>query len=273
MISNFTTGSFQTSQQQTLRIYNVNSWRSISGFTHGFTTRTGGISSKAFSSLNLGRNVGDIPSNVEANWRMLFETFGIPSNRWLTVHQVHGSNIIHVTDAVIANKLIEHVTEADGIITSLNGYVSSVQTADCVPILFVSPEIKIAGAVHAGWKGTVSGICTNAVNMVKEKYGLPPSKLYAAIGPSIGPCCFEVSRDVARQFPETCVKKSDSRETVNLWKANSLQLEEAGLPKENIHTADLCTSCNKELFFSHRRDNGRTGRMIAWAGWTDIKLS
>jgi polyphenol oxidase len=211
-----------------------------------FTTRIGGSSLPPFDELNLSFAVGDDESDVRANREDAGELIGRDGD-WSVVKQVHGCDVITATDG-------GHKVEADAHWTDNPDRTLAVLSADCVLLLLIGPE-RI-GVVHAGWRGVIAGVVENAV----EATGATE----AFAGPAIGPCCFEVGPEVVTAFserfgPATVV---DSRH-VDLWTASEMAAKRAGV--DVFQSARICTSCHHELFFSHRRDQGRTGRQALLA--------
>jgi purine-nucleoside/S-methyl-5'-thioadenosine phosphorylase / adenosine deaminase len=231
----------------------------LAGFPHGFTTRRGGASRASFESLNLGASVGDELPDVEANWRALAAATGLAFAR---ARQVHGDRVI------VARAPAEPSEDADAIISAQPGLAACVSVADCVPILIGDPRSGAVAAVHAGWRGTLAHTAERAVEALAREVGAHPGDLLAAIGPAIGPCCYEVSPDLARVFRDDLgprVAEPHSGCTrVDLWLANEIVLRKAGLSGERIEVLGRCTACEPDTFFSHRRDRGRTGRQVGF---------
>ncbi len=233
--------------------------RLLGAYRHGFTTREGGVSRGAYATLNLSTSVGDDPARVRENWDRLRASTGLAFAR---VRQVHGCRVVG------AEAGTDPVEEADAVTTSTPGVAACVSVADCVPVLLADPRSGAVAAVHAGWRGTIGGAAPAGVQALVERYGARPGDLLAAIGPGIGPCCFEVSRDLAARFrdevgPVTATPR-DQGSRVDLWRANELLLRRAGLRPARIETLGRCTSCEERTFFSHRRDDGLTGRHVAF---------
>lgn len=254
-----------------INVWQVDSWTDL-GVLHGFSDRFGGVSRGPYASLNVGLHVGDEPADVIENRRRLCRALGVDPESLVAGEQVHG---IQVAVATAADKgrgafsLTDVVPGVDAIITDTPGVTLFAMYADCVPVFLYDPRRRAVGLAHAGWKGTVAGIARRTVQAMHETFGSRPADMYAAIGPSIGPCCYEVGPEVAGQFATVdtaLVRKDGDRQRVNLWAANEQQLTETEIPPENIALARLCTRCLAETFFSHRGQNGRTGRMAAVIG-------
>jgi len=238
--------------------------------THAFCMREGGVSRGAFATLNLSSNEGDDSDAVERNWSLLAEAFDIPEHSFRTVRQVHGDRIVTL-DGDSAKNGGEESPAADGIITALPGRAVAVRTADCVPLLYADIRQRVVGVVHAGWKGTAQAIAAKAVEVLTENYGCRRSDIRVAIGPAIGPCCYEVDEAVHAAMPQYQSDRrvflrgvKEGRWMLDLVEANRLQLTAAGIGEDHIDAAGLCTSCNGDLFFSHRGDGGRTGRQLSF---------
>lgn len=243
------------------------------GVRHAFSLRSGGVSPAPLDSLNLGGSVGDDPANVSENLRRFAAEAGV-SAPFATVQQVHGDRV--VTARASARGLAWFETpetplppceiEADGVI-GLDGAVVGVRTADCVPILLFDPASGAAAAVHAGWRGTAARIVGKAVERLGRDHGARPSELLAAIGPAIGPCCYEVGGDLADRFEALLggmvVNRAPPAPHLDLLAANRRWLEEAGMLADRIDDLRACTACDAGRFFSHRRDAGRTGRHLS----------
>lgn len=157
--------------------------------------------------------------------------------------------------------------EGDALLTAVPGLLLSIRTADCVPLLLVDERRKVIAVAHSGWRGTAGQIAVAAVEAMREHFSSRPKDLHAAIGPSIGPCCYDVGPEVAAQFQSIFPERADlSRRThIDLAEANRRQLLQAGIPSERIYVARICTSCNPAEFHSWRRDRGTAGRMLTVA--------
>jgi YfiH family protein len=269
------------------RLVAIPEWRQFSWLYHGFSTRLGGVSEVyGGKSLNLGWTKEDAPEAVRQNRRLLVEavTGKPPSDVILvTVRQVH-SNTIHRIEATEARgRMLETaegkaVLEGDGLVTDDPGVLLAAGTADCVPVLLVDPERRAVGAFHAGWRGTAARIVERGVEKMRMEFGTRPEDLLAAVGPSIGVCCYTVGQDVRDQFAEQFVysdelfrllppEEGQARFRIDLWEANRRQLLDAGLQPGKISVVGECTACTVEpsgepRYFSHRAQAGRTGRML-----------
>jgi hypothetical protein len=236
----------------------------------GFTTRHEGVSRHPYNSLNLGSNTLDSPHNVEGNRSLLARGFGATLDRFLTVTQVHGTDLLVIDSP---NPEFSHFLklECDGIITNQPGLMIAVCVADCVPILLHDPVHRVVAALHAGWQGTVGNIAGKGVEAMASLFGSSPKEIHAAIGPSISGCCYEVDAPVRDAFRKQGLpwelharEKGEGKWLLDLARANRQQLIDAGLASGEIESAELCVSCNQELFFSYRRDGGDTGRQAGF---------
>ncbi len=253
------------------------SWVSLgllerSGLPHGFTFRRGGASRGKFSSLNFTTRQGDLPERVEENWRRLEAAAGIPGRSWVLLSQVHGSEVVRVRAGGAPSHHRLDCPPADALVTDRPGVTLGILTADCLPVVLALPGGAGAAAVHAGWKGSLEGVVVEAVKALAAAAGADPSVMTAGLGPCIGRCCYQVGEEVhsrfvrkwGRPFSRKVFASADPWR-LDLQEANRLQLLEAGLDSRKIGAVPLCTSCRRDLFFSHRRDGERTGRMLAFA--------
>lgn len=249
----------------------VPAWEGRPGLLHGFLGRRGGKSRGPYATLNVCFSVGDDPEVVKDNLCDVKRAVGVHDLRVVTMEQVHGDRIIEVND-----KRLKEAGEADGMVTQEKGIFLGVLTADCVPILFAVSGRALVAVAHAGWRGTLAGIGVKVVGYLKERYGVDPASIEAALGPAIGPCCYEVREDVSGPMVRrwgSLAKKSlqerDGRAFLNLTLLNRLLLEEAGVPPAQIFPLGPCTSCVEEDFFSYRRERRETGRQLSFIGYLD----
>jgi YfiH family protein len=218
----------------------------VPGYVVGFTTRGGGVSEGPYASLNLGRKSGDDLERVEENRRLACEALSTDVGKLAHNFQVHG-------DRVVRAEAGRQGEPADGIWTDEPGVPLLVMSADCVPIVLVRADGPPALAVvHAGWKGLLAGVVANGVDALGD------GAVAAAIGPAIGPCCYEVGEEVAAPYRERFGDDTLHGRNLDLWASAECALREAGV--DDITRFDRCTSCEDEWFFSHRRDRGVTGR-------------
>jgi len=245
-----------------------------------FATRNGGVSGKApgtehLHSMNLQFNSEcENHENVAENYRIIASSQGFRMENIFSLHQVHSDKIITVTEKNLSDNPFQFIAEADALITNIKGMLLSVRTADCVPILLHDSKNNAIGAVHAGWRGTFLQIGAKTVRHMAKQFGSNATDIYAAIGPAIGMCCYEVSNDFYSQFH---IKYGDeinkfftvnhgSKPYCNLSAMNKMFLINAGVPEKNIELSELCTMCNPELFFSHRKSGKKRGTMAAFIG-------
>jgi len=243
-------------------LYEVAGWQGARAY---FTTRRGGVSTGPYCCMNLGSGGGDSPEKVERNLDKLCSALDITRESLVLMEQAHSNTVRAVEEPDNPLSGFGH----DATITNLPGLALGVLVADCVPILLYDPAKRAVGAVHSGWKGTVSDVPGEAVEAMRQKYGSSPSDIMAAIGPAIGPCCYEVDGHVVDPL-RTSMGEPDGLLTdrgggkwlLDLWKANTELLVRAGVERENIDVMGLCTSCNHERFYSYRKDGAKTGRMM-----------
>ena len=272
-----------------LQILQLTPLRKLPWLVHGFSTRPGGVSLLGGQPvLNLGFMEWDTRENVAENRRLLQAALDAECLRLAPLKQIH-SDVIHLFSASPA-----HSCKGDASVTNRPGLLLAVQTADCVPILLVDPKKRAVAAIHAGWKGTLARIAEKAVGRLRLEFGSKPSDLLAALGPSIGPCCYEVGADFVTKFNAQFADASgffDEPRTgdepnplqwlsmmppghqppprnvhLDLPKANGAQLLVAGLRPQNIFSSGVCTACRTDLFFSHRREGALTGRLLSVIG-------
>lgn len=241
----------------------------LPGTTVVMTTRLGGVSRAPYDSLNMGYHVGDSAVDVTENRLRVFRALGLRADRLVTCAQVHGDRV-----AVVSGP--GSIAGADGLVTGVGGLTLAVFCADCVPVWVLDPRVGAVAVVHAGWRGTLTRIAARAVEALRQKFGSRPRDILAAVGPSIGPCCYEVGPEVVEQAaaalgPEVVRPRAGARAHLDLKEGNRLALLEAGVPERSIHVAGLCTCCREDLFHSHRRavrtsgPDARSGRMAALA--------
>jgi len=235
---------------------------------HGVLSRQGGVSGGAYASLNLSVSTGDSPDHVRVNrlraFRALERDPASIADLWL----VHSSEVVAV-DAPFGEAYAS--PRADALVTDRPEVTLFLRFADCVPVLLFDPRRRAVGIAHAGWKGTLAKIAAATVRVMTERYGSRPADILAGIGPSIGPCHYEVGPEVVAQTrtafgagADELLVRSNGSYHLDLWAANARALRQAGV--ERIETSGLCTACRSDEFFSHRAEKGKTGRFGALIG-------
>lgn len=232
---------------------------------HALFTRHGGVSPDPWGSLNVGGTVGDDLARVRENRRLSFQALGCAPESIFDVWQVHSADVVC---ARAPRPPDESYRQADIILTDQPSVTLFMRFADCVPVLIHDPRQGVIGLAHAGWMGTLRGVANATVEALKKNYGSNPVDLIAAIGPSIGPDHYEIGADVILQVMQTYgdeserfLKSHHGKIHFNLWEANRLALERAGVSQ--IEVAEICTACHTADWFSHRAEKGRTGRFGA----------
>lgn len=245
--------------------YQFDMWRNAP-FQHGVFTRHGGVSAAPYGTLNIGSTVGDDIQAVRQNHQRIYDVLNVKAENACSVWQVHGADTVIATAPPQGRKWINR---ADGLVTNLKGYPLLMRYADCVPILYFDPMHEVIGIAHAGWRGTLAGAQTSVIETMQSAFGSQPADIQVGIGPSIGPDNFQVGEEVVAAFQERfgdldgLMKRSpdDGTAYINLWEANRRILAEAGV--QHIEIAEICTYAATDDFFSHRAENGKTGRFGA----------
>ncbi len=248
------------------------------GVAHAFSTRIGGVSPAPFDSLNLGNPQGavqDSVDNLHRNFTILLSALGLANVPMATVQQVHGCEVAllraegegeysETAQAEIRDRF-QGQTRADAIVSDVTSAMLAIRIADCAPILLACDDGRIVAAIHAGWRGIVSGVVARSVAEINT-LGITSDRIVAAIGPAIGVKYFEVGAEVAREFHTAGLSAAIdtigyAKPHINLVAAIKLQLRQCGVTR--IDGGSLCTYANATDFYSHRRDHGTTGRMVA----------
>jgi YfiH family protein len=243
---------------------------------HAISTRHGGVSSGNYSSLNLAFHVGDNYDTVKHNHQIVSQALRFDLSSLVSCQQVHHHSIAcidknyHKKDCFLPDNALP---ETDGLVTDVPGITLITRYADCVPLLFYSPKTHTVALAHAGWKGTIGHIGPKTVELLTREFKCQRQDIQVSLGPSIGPCCYEISNVMAVQAAKELVKGeeyskelSDKKLFFNLWQANKKELYRAGIKEENISCAETCTSCNVDQFFSYRKEKQVTGRFGAFIG-------
>ena len=234
------------------------------GVPHCFTTRLGGVSTGTLTSLNIGMGRGDDPRNVAENYRILGNTIGFDPEKLVLTHQIH-TDVVRLVTKEDHNGFDHHAyPQCDGLITNDPGPALVIFTADCTPILFHDPVTGAVGAAHAGWRGTAAGIAAKTVETMARAFGCAPGNIRAAIGPHIGPCCFETDKDVPEAMlaalgedVRPAIRAAGDKYYVNLTYINTLWLRRSGVT--SITASADCTFCLPDRYWSHRYTRGQRG--------------
>lgn len=253
----------QRHTHDSLVYYTFDSLAGIHAVKHAVSTRHGGTSPAPFHSLNLGHAVGDSPSNVARNTDLLYGLLDFPSGAGVTTNQVHGALVAAVGPRERGSSL----DGFDALVTNIPGLPLLLRFADCVPILLFDPVKRAVGVAHSGWRGTVMKITAATVRAMTDAFGTRPHDLIAAIGPSIGPCCYCIGPnviDAVRQSfarADRLLSERGGKTYLDLWQANVHQLVALGV--QQIELAGTCTAEHTHDFYSARREQNRTGRFGA----------
>ena len=242
---------------------------------NGFSTRLGGASKGKYATMNFAWNKGDDPADVLENYTRMAKALGVDRDRMVASQQTHTTNVRLVTEEDAGKGVVRErdYTDVDGLITNVPDLTLATFYADCVPLYFVDPKHKAIGLSHSGWRGTVNRMGQCTIDAMKKAFGTSPKDLITCIGPSICQDCFEVGPEVAEEFAgnfakkyhaELFYRKENGKYQVDLWRANQIILNEAGIPKDQIHTTDICTRCNPEHLFSHRIMGTERGNLAAF---------
>lgn len=240
--------------------------KNVSSLVHAFTTRLGGGTPAPLDSFNLGRHWNTDESRIDAmeNRRILCNLFSIDSKKLAVPGQQHTNNVHILKDDETMQSGPFHFPGIDAIATELRQQPVLLHFADCVPVILVDTKKEKFCVIHAGWRGTASGIVRKSVELMVDQLDCSPADITAAIGPAIGSCCYETGNEVVENLNNT-VKDSDSLTTFKEGKPfpdlkayNAMQLVEAGV--ESIDVSNWCTACHPEIFYSHRQSGGVTGR-------------
>jgi YfiH family protein len=281
-----------------LRHVQFEQYQQFPDLIHGIFTRKGGYSRTPYASLNTSGILrgGDNLAHVIQNRQLVLKALKLEGMPCATLWNIHGADVVVFersapwrTDWAYASYYeqawaAEYIHKGDALITRERGVALALSFADCAPIALYDPEQQVIGIAHGGWRGTARGIVFATLEVMRKRFGSRPQDIYAGIGPAIGPCCYEVSQEVQQLFfaqrdfetmptnerYRPLVRESAVFSTVQLSDQNSLRLDlvtttyrqllMAGIRPEHIELADICTSCQKDRFFSHRGEQGKTGR-------------
>ncbi len=242
---------------------------------HAFSTRMGGVSKAPFDTMNFSFTRGDDPDDVRENYRRMANALEVDINKMIVTWQTHTTNVRLVSETDFGKGVLRDrdYRDVDGLITNIPGVTLVTFFADCVPLYFVDTKRHAIGLSHSGWRGTVNRMGKVTLERMKEAFGTEPQDVIACVGPSICQDCYEVGPEVIEQFKHAFdlrhhdvlfYKKPNGKYQLNLWEANRIVLHEAGVPMEQISVTDICTYCNPELLFSHRRTAEKRGNLCAF---------
>ena len=254
-------GSAQRCERGGVVFYRLPSFAAFPFVRHGFSTRLGGVSAPPFDRMNLSFTRGDDPQAVTENFRRFCAAVEVEADGLVIPYQAHTTNLRYVGAADRGDGFSrpKSLADTDGLFTDQPGVVLCTQYADCVPLLFLDPHKRIIALSHSGWRGTAADMAGETVRRLEKDCGCDPRHLLAGIGPSIGPCCFEVDEPVYRAFAGqgrwsgACFRKDGGgKYHLDLWRINYELLLQAGVTPEHIEVSGLCTRCRPEIFWSHR---------------------
>ena len=242
------------------------------GVAHGFASRLGGVSTGPCAQLNLGLTRHDKPEAVRENYTRFCAALGTDVDHLVFSHQVHEDTIRVVQASDVLADIFDPIPyDADGLITDQPGLCLTIYYADCIPVLLYDPVKKVIAAVHSGWRGTALGIAPQAVKKMADLYGSDPKDVLAAIGPGIGPCCFETHDDVPNAMTaqlgqgvmDHVTTLPNGKFQVDLKGILTWQLTAAGVTHDHLEVLPLCTGCHPELYWSHRKMGDQRGNQAA----------
>jgi len=235
---------------------------------HGFMTRQGGLSPPPYESLNVGNTHGYLSEDVTKNRDLIATAFGFDRNRLVMLRQVHQDRILVLKEPFHTPP---SSLEYDAMVTNLPSLFLGIRTADCLPILIADRSKKVIAAIHAGRSGTALHITSKVLKAMRDEFGCSRGDLLIAMGPSIGPCCYEIDQQVFQsEWKPFSASAGEGKWMVDLTRINNHQMEKEGIARDQIVRVDLCTRCNSDLFFSYRKEGRRsTGRQLSFIGITE----
>lgn len=255
-------------QKDELIYFTFPSFDKYNFISHAFPSRWGGVSTGIYSTLNFILK-DDKPENIHQNYEILCNALNMPVDNIVCSALTHGKNIKKVTSADKGKGLIKErdYTDIDGLITNEPNIPITATFADCVPIFFLDPVKKVIGIAHSGWRGTVQKIGAEMVKLMMSDYDCHKENILIGIGPSICQNCFEVEKEVYNEFlqidclPKNWVISKSPKYYINLQAIIKKMFLNLGISEKNITTANMCTKCNSDTFFSHRATQGKRGAM------------
>ena len=264
---------FKLKQQGQVNYYIIEEFMATGLVEQAFTTKIGGVSWGDFAELNLGIHTADNQEDVIRNRQLTAKVLNSSLAEWVSGEQIHSNQVAIVSQAERGRGALKEnqaLRGIDALVTDQPNVLLTSFYADCTPLLFLDPSREVIALAHAGWKGTLAGIAKNTVRQMQLSFASQVEDILVGIGPAIGACCYQVGAEVADLFKADSIDadkilKRDRADKylLDLQKANKLQLLKLGLKESNIISSNLCTYCKEELFFSYRREEGRTGRMAS----------
>ncbi len=245
---------------------------------NGFSTRMGGASTGIYATMNFSYSREDDPAHVLENYTRMASALGVDRDRMVVSYQTHTTNVRLVTKEDAGKGVIRErdYQDVDGLICDIPGITLVTFYADCVPLYFADPKNRAVGLSHSGWRGTVNRMGEKTLQAMKEAFGTRPEDVIACVGPSICKDCYEVGEEVVEKFRQSFSPESwdalfqangtPGKYQLDLWKANEIVLKEAGVPLSQITVTNLCTLCNHQYLFSHRKCGERRGNLAAFLG-------
>ncbi|WP_460642358.1 peptidoglycan editing factor PgeF [Lacrimispora brassicae] len=249
----------------------------------GFSTKLGGVSQGKFAAMNFTFTRGDNRSHVLENYSRMGKALGVDVERMVLSYQTHTTNVRLVTEEDAGKGITKErdYEDVDGLITNVPGITLVTFYADCVPLYFLDPVHLAVGLSHSGWRGTVKRMGEVTLRKMREAFGTRAEDVIACIGPSICKECYEVGSEVALEFMkgfdekhwgEILTEKDDGKYLLDLWRANEIVLLATGVKQENIQVTDICTHCNSDYLFSHRRTGNERGNLAAFLGIREERI-
>jgi len=236
---------------------------------HGVFTRNNGLSRAPYDSLNLGLGLGDEDTLVHRNRRHLAQV--LDNGALVFAHQVHGTHVLIAgADTGVHGQKITPAREerqaqtGDALVTDVGAQMLTIQVADCQAVLLYDPVQRVVANVHAGWRSSIGNSSGKTIARMQKTYGCKPGHIVAGIGPSLGPCCAEFV-NYELEIPRAFWHHKVGSHHFNFWTITREQLGNAGVASNQVHTSEICTRCNPEIFFSYRREK-MTGRFAAVIG-------
>lgn len=250
--------------------YTFSLFDAYSGLACLVSTRLGGVSTDSLRSLNLSFRTGDREEAVVENRRRLNNVLGVQAERVAQAQLVHGNHIERVTEQAPFDAFYKFPS-TDGLVTSVRDRPLFIPVADCTAIAFFDPNQQVIGLVHAGWKGVINRIPQRMVETMHTAYGCQPEDIRVGISPGIGPCCYQVREDLVSIFTDAFAEDAsrfflpqpDDTIHLDMWTALRWELQGAGILPEHLEVAEICTACHTDEFYSHRAEQGKTGRFAS----------